>query len=292
MGSSQPGRLYSFGDFQVDLRAGEVRKGGIKIRMPEQSVQVLAALLEKPGELVSRADMRRRLWPDGTHTDFDHGVNKAVSRLRQGLCDSAASPRFIQTVAHRGYRLIAPVSLRAGYQGGEARARKVRLAVLPFTSLTADLPCQHFCQGLAEELTLQLAQINPQRLGVLARSAATSYKHSGKCLDEIASELGVDYVLEGSVRGTEERVRITAQLIEVSEQTLVWADSYDRGLSDNLAVQLEVSRLITRGVVRQLLPETPPRAHAESEFQDLLRIFAQTAVGTDELWGNPAKRPI
>src|SRR4051812_1168076 len=96
-----------FGDFEVDLAAGELRKHGLRVRLQEQPFQVLTALLECAGEVVSREELGRRLWPDGTFVDFDHGLNAAVTRLRQALSDSAESPRYVETVARRGYRFIA-----------------------------------------------------------------------------------------------------------------------------------------------------------------------------------------
>src|SRR6202051_3743773 len=92
-------RVIRFAAFEVDLGAGELRQHGLRNRLPEQALQVLATLLERPGELVTRSELRSRLWPDRTHMDFDHGLNKAVNRLRTALGDSAANPRFVETIA-------------------------------------------------------------------------------------------------------------------------------------------------------------------------------------------------
>src|SRR6202049_3749097 len=104
-----PGRVR-FGVFELDLRTGELRKRGLRIRLQEQPFQVLAMLLEQPRELVTREELRRRLWTADTFVDFDHGLNKAINKIRGALGDSAASPRFIETVARRGYRFIADVA--------------------------------------------------------------------------------------------------------------------------------------------------------------------------------------
>src|ERR1700758_983282 len=103
--------LRRFSVFEVDLRAGELRKHGLKIRIQEQPFQVLAMLLEHPGEVVSREDLQRKLWSTDTFVDFDHGLNKAISKIREALGDSAESPRFVETVARRGYRFLAEVKV-------------------------------------------------------------------------------------------------------------------------------------------------------------------------------------
>src|SRR5215472_14984888 len=106
----QPSRkTVRFGAFEVDLSAGELRKHGVRLRLQEQPFQVLVALLERPGEMVSREELVKRLWPDGNFVDFDRGLNAAVTRLRQALSDSAAEPRYVETVARRGYRLIISI---------------------------------------------------------------------------------------------------------------------------------------------------------------------------------------
>src|ERR1700746_1375620 len=105
------GKVVRFGAFEVDLISGEMRKNGTRIRLQEQPFRVLAMLLERPGEMVAREDLRSKLWPSDTFVDFDHGLNTAVNKLRESLGDAAANPRFVQTVARRGYRFIAPVQV-------------------------------------------------------------------------------------------------------------------------------------------------------------------------------------
>jgi len=124
--NSPEGRLVRFGVFEADLRSGELRKGGVKIRLREQAFQLLSELLERPGEVVTREELRGRLWPDGTFVDFDHSLNAAVNRIREVLGDSAASPRFVETLPRRGYRFIAPVeklgeSVLGPLDGAESR---------------------------------------------------------------------------------------------------------------------------------------------------------------------------
>jgi DNA-binding winged helix-turn-helix (wHTH) protein len=103
------GRIARFGVFEVDLLAGELRKNGRKVRLQEQPFQILAALLDRPGDLVTREELRQKLWPGDTFVDFDHGLNTAITKLREALGDSAANPRYVQTLARRGYRFLAQV---------------------------------------------------------------------------------------------------------------------------------------------------------------------------------------
>ena len=107
--SGASGRVVYFGIFEADLATGELRKGGAKIRLQEQPFQILAALVERPGEVVAREELRTRIWKDDTFVDFDHSLNTAINKLRDALDDSAANPRFVETLARRGYRFIAPV---------------------------------------------------------------------------------------------------------------------------------------------------------------------------------------
>lgn len=112
-----PGKVVRFGAFELDLVSGELRKNGVRIRLQEQPFRVLAMLLERPGEMVSREDLHSKLWPGDTFVDFDHGLNTAVNKLREALGDAAANPRFVQTVARRGYRFIAPAQVNGSLPG-------------------------------------------------------------------------------------------------------------------------------------------------------------------------------
>ena len=249
--------IVHFGSFEVNLAARELRKQGIKIHLSDQAFQVLALLLERPGEVVGRDELRGQLWRGETFVDFDAGLNKIINRLREALSDSASNPRFIETIAKRGYRLLAPVTAARASSRRDA-SRKLRLAVLPFDNMSADSGQEFFSDGLTEEMISELGRMNPKRLGVIARTSTMVYKHSGKRIDEIGSELDVDYILEGSVRRAEGRARITVQLIQVSDQTHLWAESYDRELIDILRVQREVARRVAGVLAFELLPAPEP----------------------------------
>src|SRR6202171_2884391 len=122
--------VLRFGSFEVDVRAGELRKHGVKIKLQEQPFQILLALLQRPGELVSREELRSRIWPADTFVDFDNSLNTSINKLREALGDSAESPRFIETLPRRGYRFIAPVSSVDGKAKDVAASRGWKLAVL------------------------------------------------------------------------------------------------------------------------------------------------------------------
>lgn len=239
-----------FGAFEADFHARELRKQGFRIRLEEKPLQVLEMLLETPGQVVTRRSLRERLWPD-TFVGYDHSLNTAVNKLRELLGDSAQSPRFVETIPRRGYRFIAPVQKL----GNSASAEKMMLAVLPFVNLMGNGKQEFFADGLTEEIISQLGQLNPKRLGVIARTSAIQYKGTKKSVGEVARELNVGYVLEGCVRREGTRVRITVQLISAKDQTHLWSANYDRELGDILSVQQDVSRQIGKALACELMPE-------------------------------------
>lgn len=287
-------RVLRFGAFEADLRAGELRKHGLRVRLQEQPFQILAMLLERPGEAVTREELRQKLWPADVFVDFDQGLNNAIKKLRLALGDSAENPRFVETLARHGYRFIAPVNgterapaargwparllrpriaaiilavlVGVGYFGwrsfrphAKSPAGKVMLAVLPFDNFSGDPGQDYFSDGMTEEMIAQLGNLDPQRLGVIARASAMQYKHSPKGAAQIGKELGVDYILEGSVRREGARARVTAQLIQVSDQTHLWAQSYERDLGRILALQSEVAQAIARQIELKLTPQQRAR---------------------------------
>ena len=300
-----------FGAFELDPRTGELRKAGVRINLPEQPCQVLKALLERPGDLVTREDLRQRLWRAETFVDFEQGLNAAVRRLREALGDSAESPRFVETLPRRGYRFIAPVlqpapeiqplpsSGRKEQHDGAGTATRPRraarltspwrvalaalipvagaallwtagylpgvqapsptdatgrfmLAVLPFENLTGSPDHEYIGDGMTEELIGQLGRLEPSRLGVIARTSAMHFKKTTQRADRIGFELGVSYLVEGSVRTTGSRIRIAAQLIETRSESQVWTDQYERDAKDLLTLQREIAEAITREITTRL----------------------------------------
>jgi TolB-like protein/DNA-binding winged helix-turn-helix (wHTH) protein/Flp pilus assembly protein TadD len=313
-------QIAHFGVFEVDLQSHELRKRGIRVKLHEQPFQVLATLLEHPSEVVSREELRRRIWPSDTFVDFDNGLNGAVNRLREALGDSADSPRFVETVPRQGYRFIAALELAAPVVGpgalpkngaGQAEAalpdkpadelprvararvlqprvwglvalavvglalalnlvsrrhgapgmvapQKIRsIAVLPLENLSGDAGQEYFADGMTDALVTDLAQISS--LKVISRTSVMQYKGTRKPLPEIAKELNVDGIVEGTVTRSGERVRVDAQLIEASTDRHFWARTYDYDLGDVIVLQNEVARAIASEIEAKLTPQEQAR---------------------------------
>jgi TolB-like protein/Flp pilus assembly protein TadD len=239
-------RVLKFGVFEADLAAGELRKNGMKIRLQDQPFQVLAMLLENPGQVVSRDELRRKLWPADTFVDFDNGLNTAINKIREALGDSAEHPQFIETLPRRGYRFLQTL---------EHKAEKPidTIVVLPLENLSHDPEQEYFAEGMTEALITTLAKIGALR--VVSRTTAMHYKGVRRPLREIANELQVGAVVEGTVHRSGDRVRISAQLIDAQADIHLWAESYDRDLRDILALQSEVAQAIAREIQVKLTPQ-------------------------------------
>jgi TolB-like protein/Tfp pilus assembly protein PilF len=242
------------GPVVFDPETGELRGNGVASRLPPQPARVLALLARRAGAIVTREELRRLLWGDDTFVDFEQGLNFCVRRIRSALGDEAERPAYIETLPRRGYRLIAPVEEVAATGMPPGRAM---LAVLPFENIGGDPDQEYFSDGLTEELITQLGRLDPLRLGVIARTSAMAYKRTRKSVDEIGRELGVHYVLEGSVRSAGGRIRIAAQLVQVRDQTHLWAEAYERHLADLLSVQAELACAVAREIGVLLAPPGP-----------------------------------
>lgn len=250
-----PQPTMRFGTFEIDLESRELRKQGLRMRLEEKPFLILEALLEHAGRMVTRKTLHLKLWPD-THVRYDQNLNTAVNKLRDMLGDSAQSPRFIETLPRLGYRFIAPVlkGERISAASGNGAAKRM-LAVLPLENLGKAPDNDFFADGLTEELISHLGQMSPKRVGVIARTSAIQYKNTRKSISEIAAELSVNYILEGSVRCEENSVRITVQLVEARNQTHLWSTSYNRELREVLDVQADVARQVGRALALELLPQ-------------------------------------
>jgi TolB-like protein/Tfp pilus assembly protein PilF len=267
---------FRFGRFELDSRTRELRKDGVRLRLQEQPFAVLAVMLEHPGELLTRDELRDQLWPEGTFVDFEHGLNAAIKRLRSVLGDNAERPRFVETLHRRGYRFIARVERLNGAGGSYepvAAGVKQRLAVLPFMHPGDASGPESFAGGLTEELITQLGRLCADRLGVISRSSCARVQRANRTIREIAAALHAHFIVEGSVRTDGGRVRITAQLIEAQGETQLWADSFERPLSDCLLVQADVATRIVRGVAVELLPDRAPTPSSGTRNLDAYQAF-------------------
>lgn len=283
-------------DFDLDLRAYELRRSGRALKLERIPMELLLLLVEQTGQLVTREQIVERIWGKSVFLDTDNSINGAIRKIRQVLKDDPEHPRFVQTVTGRGYRFIAPlvdaetdeapivppplpaasespkgkphrrwmsllgvaifliamvgVFLRWSHSRPRSQSSGVRpmLAVLPFENLTGDASQDYFSDGLTEEMISQLGSLDPEHLGVIARTSVMHYKNGQPSLDQIGRELGVQYVLEGSVRRDSDKVRIAAQLIQMKDQTHVWARQYDRELKGLLVVQGEIAQQIAEEI--------------------------------------------
>jgi len=284
----QTARVYHFGPFILDARTGELSHGGQRTPLRDQSLHLLLALLEQPGQLITREELTGRLWPAGTFVDFDRGLNKVVNHLREALDDSADQPRFIETLPRKGYRFIAPVRIAGedheappvrpsawrrhqvplvimlvagivvALAGGIAKTRTwvsprrttpppiSALAVIPLENLSRDPEQQYFADGLTDALITDLAKMGGVR--ITSRTSVMQYRGTTKTIKEIGRELNVDAIVEGTVTYAGNRVRVTAQLIQVSTDMHLWADAYEREASEILDLQRAVATDIARRI--------------------------------------------
>jgi len=266
-------RVLRFAAFEVDVKAGEVRKHGRRVRLQDKPFQVLQSLLEHPGEIVLREELRARLWPADTFVDFDNGLNNAVNKVRRLLGDSPAAPKYVETVGRRGYRFIGavetpvqvalpsihlPVS-KSTSQSGWAPAVAVvsSLAVLPLVNLSHDAEQEYFSDGMTDALISQIARIRALR--VISRHSSMRYKGSRAATARIARELGVDALIEGTVLRAGARVRVTVQLVHAATDSLLWSAEWDRALEDLLLVQSEIARAVAQEVRAVITPDEARR---------------------------------
>jgi TolB-like protein/tetratricopeptide (TPR) repeat protein len=240
-------KVVHFDRYEVDLSAGRLYKHGVRINLREKSFQVLAALLEHPGELVTREDLRRQLWPEEVFVDFDNNLNTAIARLREALCDSADHPRFIETLPKRGYRFLEHV-LQPPRSPGKSRTTRVRLVVLPFLNLSGDPSQEYFSDAITDEIITDLAGPVPERLAVIARTTAMHYKGSHKDVSRIGRELQVDDAVEGGVHRTEDQLAVNVQLIQTGDQTQLFAQKYSAPMPDMFGLHSRVAQDIIRHV--------------------------------------------
>jgi TolB-like protein/Flp pilus assembly protein TadD len=250
--SSLSGRVVRFGVFEADLSARELRKSGIRLRLQDQPFQVLAVLLENSGRAVTREELREKLWPSDTFVDFDKGLNTAINKIREALGDSAESPRFVETLPRRGYRFLSSVDTQHESLPGLTRPID-SIAVLPLENLSHDPDQEYFADGLTEALISNLAKISALR--VVSRTSAMHYKGVHKPLPQIARELDVDAIVEGTVLRSGKRLRISAQLVNARTDSHLWAESYERDLRDVLVLQAEVAGAIAKEIQVKLTPE-------------------------------------
>lgn len=242
------GNTIRFDEFELDPGAFELRRAGRPLRLERIPLQLLTLLVQQRGRVVSREEILEAIWGKDVFVDADNSINTAIRKVRLALKDDPEDPRFVQTVPGKGYRFAA-----------EPRAM---LAVLPFVNLSRDPGEDYFADGMTEEMITQLCCLDPHGLGVIARTSSMQYKGAVKSAAQIAQELGVNYLLEGSIRRDGERVRVTAQLIRASDQTHIWAGNFDQDRTDVLQLQSDLALAISSRIHLTLAPAVRSRLTA------------------------------
>jgi len=341
--------VIRFGPFTADLDSGELRREGVKVRLQSQPFQLLVLLLERPGEVVTREEICRKLWQADTFVDFDHSLGTAVNKVREALSDSADHPRFVETMPRRGYRFIGALNGSNGSPASETRPapsdayadvtiepvgngieatslpapreseqqpRRIKIAlaltvclallfstiiffrrtgdsavatraasihsiaVLPLENLSGNPAQDYLADSMTDELITQLA--STKGLRVISRTSVMQFKGAHRPLKDIARELGVDGILEGSVLNSNGRVRVTVQLVHAASDTHVWAQSYIRDSSDLLLLQQELAENVAKEVHSAALPPKPSRKIAPEAHDAYLRGRYNWFTGSKE----------
>ena len=302
----QSGSRFRFGSFELDCNSGELRKNGIRIKLEDQPCRLLAALLERQGEVLTRDELKTALWSDHTYVDFDRSLTKAINKVRAAIGDSAANPRFIETLPRRGYRFVAPVSVVDGNGDAETAATAAApeplksrswrwiasaslalagvivigvwmlafrtphnvpgVAVLPLENVSGDPEQSYFGDGMTDQLITALSGLRSLR--VVSQKSVMQYKGTSKKLPEIARDLNVDAIVEGSVAQSNGRVRINARLIRFPGEQAVWSKTYERDAADILSLQSELARNIADEIGALVTPEEQQRLAGRARAVD------------------------
>ena len=304
--------VLRFGPFELDAARAELRRGSATVRLKSQQFQLLALLAGRAGQVVSRDEIRGALWSGETFVDFDQSINVCVNKVREALEDDPQSPRFIETVPRQGYRFIAPITapgpaaenllprvakifrsrpwvpiavtavvftaITTALMMSRTRHEGIRpiqsLAVLPLENLSHDGDQEYFADGMTDDLITDLAKISALR--VISRTSVMQYKGTKKPAPQIARELSVDAVLEGTVTREKDRVRITAQLIRAAPEKNLWSEKYEGSMSEVLTFQDAVANAVAREIQIKVTPQeharlTTPRAVNPEAYDFYLR---------------------
>jgi TolB-like protein/Tfp pilus assembly protein PilF len=251
---------FLFDGFELDEASGELRMGAERLALQPQPLKVLALLVARSGQLVTREEIRRQLWSTGTHVNFEGSLNFCIRQIRKVLREDARCPRYIETLHRRGYRFVAPVRRVRGITAAipshpsprvELR-QPITLAVLPFRELSGSGHSLSLADGITELLITYLSA--SKSLHVVSRTTSVRYKTTDKPLPAIARELRADRVLEGAVSHSAGQVRITARLVDPATDRNEWAACYEAEMRDYLDLQNEVASALTRDTFLHLTP--------------------------------------
>jgi DNA-binding winged helix-turn-helix (wHTH) protein/TolB-like protein len=282
--------IFSFAHFEFDPVAGELRRGGETTRLEPQPARVLAVLVERAGEVVSREELQQRVWSGDTFVDFERGLNYCVAQIRAALGDSAAEPRFVETLPRRGYRFIAaierdtapappapPAWAPPAWRGPASVAvvafvvasaiawalfarrpltahtdSRVHIAVVPFDNETGVAAYDRLAQTLTDATVARLAG-NPDRLAVVGNATVLRGPRKFRDVGAIGKTLGVSHVILGQVQEIGGQLRITTHLIRVDDQAHVWAHRFEPSAADVPQLDQNVSGAVAEAVAQRLL---------------------------------------
>lgn len=278
--------MLKIGEFELDPARYTLTRGGRAIKLERLPMELLILLVEQRGRIVTRDEIVERLWGKGTFLDVDNSINTAIRKLRTAFRDTPERSSFIRTVTGKGYSFVASVDAAAGSPIAPQSKSRIMLAVLPFENLSADAEQEYFADGLTEETICYLGQMDPKRMGVIARTSSMAYKRTTRSVAQIGSELAVDFVLESSVRRQGADIRITSQLIRVDDQTHLWAERYDRDATHVMGVQNEIGKAIASQVQAKLIPESRQVDRAQTLNVDAYDLYLRGRYHWNQL--NPA----
>jgi TolB-like protein/Tfp pilus assembly protein PilF len=257
MNGEQPSRWpIRFGTFEVDLRAGELRKQGVKIKLQEQPFQILAMLLANPGQVVTREELRSKLWPADTFVDFDHGLNKSINKLREALGDSAENPRFVETLPRRGYRFLA--SIEGAREAVPKRGGPIdSIAVFPLANPNPDPDLEYLAVGIPGSIIHSLSHIPGLR--VIAWNSVPRNKDREEDPLAIGRSVGARAVLIGRIWQRGNKLRLHVDLLDTANGEELWGDQYDRDLTELFSVQDEISYEVSQRLRLKMTGEAETR---------------------------------
>jgi TolB-like protein len=239
--------IYEFDDFRIDPRARLLLRRGEPVPLTPRVFDTLLYLVQNHGKVLQKEELMTKIWPDAVVEE--NNLNQNVSTLRRVFGESRGENRYIVTVPGHGYRFAAHV-VENNTEGPSTQSQQT-IAVLPFVNISADPENAYFCEGLAEELLNALARL--EGIKVAARTSAFVIGDKNKSVNEIAAALGVKSILEGSVRRSGNRLRITAQLVNAADGYQLWSERYDREMRDIFDVQDEITLAVIDALKVQLL---------------------------------------
>jgi TolB-like protein/Tfp pilus assembly protein PilF len=243
--------VIRFGDFALDEQTLQLSKNGAQTRLQQQPARVLAFLLNHRGSLVTREQIRIAIWGEETFVDFEQGLNYCIRQIRVAINDNAEKPAYIETLPRLGYRFVARIE-KSGDPATAAEKKHLRIGIAPFED-PAGAGDDYFAAGLTEDMISALSRIDPKGLRITSVPRLADDSPSEQ-LALLQRHFDLDYLLRGSVRRAAGKVRITAQLHDLGDKSILWSDTYDRVSADLLAVQEEVTQRVSRSLALELFP--------------------------------------